>query len=525
MRPAVLLVQLALWASSTHAFFPYTPAWKGELEGSKRRTVSGRDSRSIRFDIKQRSGQTNRQSPRRAADEASRIATKYSRRRQLNVEDELVRRDNTFDVMKADESGKKMTSGIDQDGTDYSYFIEAELGSKGKKLYMLIDTGAGSSWVMGSSCTSKACGIHGTFGPDDSETLEITNKPFSIAYGSGNVNGELVKDTITVAGMSFNYQFGLAMTTSDQFIQFAFDGILGLAMNDGANENFLNTLDEANEIDNNIFCIALNRADDGSNEGEIRFGSTNSDKFTGEITYSDISHEDDWAIDIDDMGYDGKTAGVGGIVAYIDTGTSFIFGPEDLVQKLHAVIPGSASSDGTTYTIPCDSDKSFTISFSGVDYEVSAKDWISPKNNEGLCTSNIYGHEVVKGAWLLGDTFLKNVYTVFDKDKRRIGFANNAVTDGSNSTSSDYDTATKTSSGSDSTATSDSTKTAEDTGSSVTADLGLGKETVATDTATADAEKATETKDSSKDSSSPTNLLNVKYAFITCMITFFALLV
>lgn len=323
--------------------------------------------------------------------------------------------------MAAEDTGKAMSAGVDQDGTDYSYFVEVELGSKGKKMYMLIDTGAGSSWVMGSDCDSKACTLHNSFGPDDSDTMENSNKPFSIAYGSGKVSGDLVTDTIGVAGMSFKYQFGLATTTSDQFVSFAFDGILGLAINDGANENFLSTMDEANEVDSNIFCIALSRASDGKNNGEIRFGSTNPDKYTGDISYTSLGEGDDWAIEIDDMSYDGKKASVGGIQAYIDSGTSFIFGPKDMVKKVHDAIPGAESSDGTSYTVPCDSDKPVTLTFSGVDYEISTKDWISPQDSKGKCTSNIYGQEVVKGSWLLGDTFIKNVYTVFDKDKKRIG--------------------------------------------------------------------------------------------------------
>ena len=31
------------------------------------------------------------------------------------------------------------------------------------------------------------------------------------------------------------------------------------------------------------------------------------------------------------------------------------------------------------------------------------------------------------GSWLLGDVFLKNVYSVFDADNKRIGFANKPV--------------------------------------------------------------------------------------------------
>ncbi|KAF7543716.1 hypothetical protein G7Z17_g10518 [Cylindrodendrum hubeiense] len=535
MRPAVLLAHLALWASSTHAFFPYTPKWREEAEEEKRSQLSGDDRRSIggkgvRFDIKQRSSQSSRSVTNRAYNEAARLATKYAGRHLPKAPaDSLVKRDNEYEVMEAEEPEGEFTAGVDQDGTDYSYFVEVEIGSKKKKMYMLIDTGAGSSWVMGADCDSDACALHNLFGPTESDSLETSTEAFTIAYGSGKVSGTLATDTFNLAGMSFQYQFGLATTTSDQFVQFAFDGILGLSLNTGANENFLETVAASNDIDKNIFCIALNRAEDGTNTGEISFGSTNKDKFTGDITYTSLEDGEDWSIKLDDMSYDGTGAGVGGLPSYIDTGTSFIFGPADSVTALHSLIPGAHSSDNTTWTVPCDSDKDLTIGFSGVNYVISPEDWISPKSKSGTCTSNIYGHEVVKGAWLLGDTFIKNVYAVFDKDGRRIGFADNAITDSSNSpeesssSSSSFSEATKTSSHTESTGSSQSTHVSAlpDTTASAKADLGLGKESLATDTATAEESKSTSTKDSAAPAGP---LSQAPYAFTFCIVTLFALL-
>lgn len=436
--------------------------------------------------------------------------------------------------MEAETPDGKLSAGIDQDGTDYSYFVEVGIGSNKKKLYMLVDTGAGSSWVMGSDCTSDACSSHTTFGSADSTTLETSSDPFSIAYGSGKVSGNLAKDTFNLAGMSFEYQFGLTTTTSDQFSSFAFDGILGFSLNTGANENFLGAVADANELEQNIFCIALNRAADGTNNGEIRFGSVNEDKFTGDITYTSLEDGDDWAIQLGDMTYDGNKANVGGVPSYIDTGTSFIFGPPDSVTALHSLIPGAQSSDNTTWTVPCDSDKNLTINFSGAEYDISAKDWISPKSKSGTCTSNIYGHEVVQGAWLLGDTFLKNVYAVFDKDKRRIGkslawieevdwtltttgFANNAVTD---STESDSEEATKTVSSYAESTHSTHVSALPDTTAS--ADMGLGKESIATNTATAATSKAT--NDSKDSSATGRPMTPAHFTFILCTMAIFALL-
>lgn len=448
MRSTLVLAQLALLTSSAHAFYPFRPKWITEAE--EKRSLESRDGhvggngKDVTFAIKQGGREVNLSfcpSPRsrlrhaniasqssspaheKAAREAMRLSRKYGRRVANDPnESSVVKRENNYDIMEAEETGDHLTAGVDQDGTDNSYFVEVQFGSKGKELHMLIDTGASATWVMGSNCDTEACSKHESFGADDSDTFEQSDKSFSVSYGSGHVKGKLASDTVSLAGMGFTYQFGVADQTSDDFSYFAFDGILGLAMNNGATENFLQAMDDADEVDANVFGISLHRAADGSNDGEIKFGSPNEARYKGDITYTSTgSKGDDWAIPLDDAAYDGKSAGVGGVLAHIDTGTTYIFGSKELVKSFHSVIPGASSSDGTTYKVPCDSQAPLTFTFSGVDFEVSSKDWISPPHDDGSCTSNIYGEEVVKGSWLLGSAFLKNVYTIFDKDKKRIG--------------------------------------------------------------------------------------------------------
>ncbi|KAM4066867.1 eukaryotic aspartyl protease [Hirsutella rhossiliensis] len=446
MRPAIVFVHLACCLALCIAFYPFQPAWLQEKANARALQRDGNDygngaaaARGVTLEIEQRARHGFNSPAERAERDAGLLARKYGgpRSSEMNTNGAVTKRMNQYRVQEAVASEQPLTAGIDQDGTDYAYFIKVELGSKRQPLYMLLDTGAGSSWVMGSGCTDKACAQHDTFKFAASDTFHATSKDFSVTYGSGAVQGKLASDTLTVAGVTFDYSFGLASTTSSDFMSFPFDGILGLSMSRGSNDNFLEKMTAAHKLEKNIFCVTLNRAADGLNQGEIKFGSTNPAKFTGDITYTPLSSEEgEWAIQIDDIAFDGKKAEVGGIMSYIDTGTSFIFGPMDKVEKIHRLIPGAKSPNGQIYTVPCDMDKALTFTFSGVDYKVYPQDWISPKNAAGECTSNLYGHDVAKGSWLIGDTFLMNVYSVFDKDEKRIGFANLASSDSKSASSS-----------------------------------------------------------------------------------------
>ncbi|KAI2642086.1 aspartic peptidase domain-containing protein [Xylaria nigripes] len=336
----------------------------------------------------------------------------------------IANREAGYRVVKAQDPQAKHSAGIDQDGADYSYFAEVSVGSEGKHLYMLLDTGASTTWVMGSSCVSKSCLIHNKFGPNDSKTYNDTGKPYNVEYGTGSVRGSIVEDTLSLAGLSITFPFGVANTTSDQFTQFPFDGILGLSI---SSDNWLSTVRNAQLIDANIFGVSLARSSDNINDGEITFGATNPDKYTGSITYTPIKPGSAWTIPMDDATVDGNPVGLHGKSAYIDTGTSFVFGPPADVAALYRLIPGSSSTDGATYSIPCNTDSKVAFTFSGKSWTVSSKDFVSAPNSDGVCIGSIYGIEYIAGGWLLGDVFLKNVYSVFDVDNQQIGFAAKAV--------------------------------------------------------------------------------------------------
>ncbi|KAK0634996.1 aspartic peptidase domain-containing protein [Bombardia bombarda] len=438
MVGAALLLQLTLWIVTVHAFYPWPErvCHSSQCSGSKsERDING-DSRQterttsttegISVELVQRARNPNndpsvtvaRDTNRDAAIRFAHIHSPLEGSRPRDEDTKLTRRENTYSVVAPVTPTATKSAGIFQDGADYSYFLQVKYGTDEETLYMLLDTGAGNTWVMGPTCKSKACEMHNSFGPGDSTTLKQTETDFSIIYGTGNVAGVLANDTVSIAGLKTVMSFGIANETTSDFEHFPFDGILGLGMSKGATDNFLELAKKEGILTSSIFSVSLGRASDWINTGQITFGGVDTAKYVGDITYSSIPKEanDDWAVPMGEPSYDGKKAGLPSLLGYIDTGSSFVFGPSSNVTAFHKLITGAVSKDNnTSFEVPCDTKTPVTFSFGGVTYSVPSQDWVA-EVGENRCESNIIGHEAMEGAWLLGDVFLKNVYTVFDGD-------------------------------------------------------------------------------------------------------------
>jgi cathepsin D len=335
-----------------------------------------------------------------------------------------VRRQNAFNIVESTDPTQPHSLAVHQDGQDYSYLSTLGFGSKGQEMHMLIDTGSTNTWVFGSDCKSAACSIHNTFGKDDSSTLTTNSKTFQLAYGTGEVDGVMAQDKVVFANYSLQLSFGLAQTASNDFNNYPMDGILGLgpaSSNDLGSKTVMQTLDEQAGLPSNILGIHLQRAKDGSKDGTITIGGLDNSKFKGDIAYTNIKAGSSWEIVVDDVFVGGQACKFSGKSAIIDTGTSYALMPPGDAKVLHALIPGSSSS-GEAYTVPCDASTTVEVSFSKVKYSISPKDYVGKQGSGNVCASNIIGHQPFgPDQWILGDIFLKNVYSVFDFDKDRIG--------------------------------------------------------------------------------------------------------
>lgn len=331
-----------------------------------------------------------------------------------------------YEIVKGTQPKQANSVAIDQDGTGYSYICTIHVGASGKAMQMLIDTGAANTWMMGSDCSSEPCLAHNTFGAQDSTSLRVTDTEFNLTYGSGTVSGLIFNDTVKMADFFVSLSFGSASVVSNEFSFYPMDGILGLGRSTSSSvkaTTFMEAIDNRNMLQKNLLGIHLQRNGDGSTDGELNFGSPNTNRYTGNVSYtSTVKGSDLWEIPIDDAAVDGVKCSFSGKTAIIDTGTSFLLLPPGDAQRIHKLIRGS-QQEGEIFKLPCLASVLVQSTISKITYNIPPKDYLGKPVSEGnLCASNIIGKDTFgPDRWLIGDVFLKNVYTVFDFDQDKIG--------------------------------------------------------------------------------------------------------
>jgi len=167
--------------------------------------------------------------------------------------------------------------------------------------------------------------------------------------------------------------------------------------------------------------------------GVFTMGSTNTSLYTGDIDYQSIPSDSVtyWTLPITSLSVGSQSVSLpSGRSSYaaIDTGTTLIGGPASQVAALYALIPNSARGSGNFdgyYTYPCSTTVSLSISFGGRTWPVSSEDFILARTTGNQCLGAVFEYSGASSgpAWIVGDTFLKNVYSVFRANPASVGFA------------------------------------------------------------------------------------------------------
>jgi len=340
---------------------------------------------------------------------------------------------------------QKRSSGtnlITNQNADSSYYGSLAIGTPPVSYNVILDTGSSDLWVADSSCIT-GCGSVPTFNPTQSSSFQNSSKAFSIQYGTGEAAGTLGQDTIQMAGFSVaNQVFAVCDEVSSGLLNNPVSGLMGLAWNTIASSGatpFWQTLAGSSAWDSPVMAFQLTRFVDDQNAealeagGAFNMGFVNQSLYTGTIDFQNIpsGQESWWLLPMTSMTVQGNSVTLPtGTDSYsaIDTGTTLVGGPSSAIQAIFAQIPGSAAGTGNYenyFTYPCDTQVNVSISFGGPSWSISPEDFKLTQVSDSQCVGAFF--EMTTGssapAWIVGDTFLKNVYSVFRFSPPSVGFA------------------------------------------------------------------------------------------------------
>lgn len=339
------------------------------------------------------------------------------------------------------------TIAITDEENDSSYSGIVSIGTPPQDFNLILDTGSSDLWVATSSCTSCAST---EFIASKSSSYQSSGASLEITYGSGSVKGTTSQDTVSLGGFTITQQELLAVSSlTSGLLDSVLSGIMGLGFNTISALNatpFWQALYNANQLSQPLFSFYLERyidqaIMDNAPGGTLTLGGTNSSLYQGSIEYLSLAGSPSyWLLNVNSLSVQGHTVSVGSSsLAAIDTGTTLIAAPSTVAADVWAQVPGSVALTGEyegLYAFPCTTDVTVTISFGGSAWAINSADMnlgsvpssISGTSSE-LCAGGIFdiGNSVGSGSgvptWIVGDTFLKNVYSVFRANPAAVGFA------------------------------------------------------------------------------------------------------
>jgi len=354
------------------------------------------------------------------------------------------------------------------------YYGKIKVGTPPQEFEMVFDTGSADLWIPAQSCLTKSKNCSAKKPYDEtasssySEVAPDAKSDFSIRYGSGVVTGKFGMDKITVADdYTVEDQTFAQVDSTDGlgviYEHAKFDGILGLAFpgisrDTGVNTFMANLQDQA-DVDLTMFSFFLgNKAD-----GELAIGGYNEKMMQDpdNINWIPVAKPAYWLIAMDRVTFGDTVITTGQTGGIMDTGTSLIYGPEEQVNSIIQSLEGAQLVPQLgLYKIPCDTDipnlefqiggqpynipgdqlkitdKSDQVCFFGVavmkfaassefdtlDEELEERVVDEIKNLAGEASSPV-PTEFQHNTWLMGDSFLRQQYNVFDYDNSKFGLA------------------------------------------------------------------------------------------------------
>ncbi|ETI20900.1 hypothetical protein G647_07243 [Cladophialophora carrionii CBS 160.54] len=347
-------------------------------------------------------------------------------------------------------------------GDDYQdlYFIDVNIGTPPQPFSLLLDTGSSDTWVPStdaSICVYGRC-EHGAYVKNMSSTYSLVEEgTFFLQYADLTyAKGDYFTDVL-----SFSEAVSITNTTMTN----ANDtdntqGVMGLgfrknlaSLRNGEILDFRTVpeqLKAQGHIDRVAYSLYLDSSDD--NRGSILFGGIDPTRYTGELVALPLSTDQDgeyseFRVALTQMSiHDGNstralTQPSFSKPALLDSGTTLSNLPQDVINVITEGLGATLDEDTATRYVPCSyrqSNASLVYTFGGLD-GVNVSVSLSELISEQLGDESMYSDGTPAcalrialagdGDVILGDSFLRSAYVVYDLENFVVALAQAKVDD------------------------------------------------------------------------------------------------
>lgn len=308
-------------------------------------------------------------------------------------------------------------------------------------------------------CTgsSDTC-TFGTYDSSASSSYELVDPgQFFIQYGDGSANeGDYIADTVTIGGATVqNVTLGLALNSSSPIPGETAQGLLGvgfrsLSSAQGVFPTLIDDLYTTGKIERRAFSLYLNDATSGS--GSILFGGIDTDKYTGPLVTLPIQPDViqgqnlylRYLVDLTSVAFNTGSNSKSTVIssssyssaALLDSGTTETIIDADI---FNAIVKGIGATPinvqgETLYIASCsvgNGNAAIGYTFGGangitINVPISAlleDAGATFGNGDEACILLMQATTANLPNTILGDSFLRNAYVVYDLDNNQISLA------------------------------------------------------------------------------------------------------
>jgi len=179
-------------------------------------------------------------------------------------------------------------------------------------------------------CWSLACWNHKTYDSSKSSTYTKDGQDFEIQYGSGGVGGTVSKDVARIGDIESPMSFGeVTKVEGKSFLLGKMAGIIGLAY-DTISVDSLPTFMDQTGLEDKSFSFYLHTNPDKS---YMVIPGMDTENY-GVIESHKVVEEKYWSLNLTGLAQGDKKITVDGTKAVIDSGTSLLVGPREVVDPL-----------------------------------------------------------------------------------------------------------------------------------------------------------------------------------------------